>query len=69
MQTYEDCINSAYLDWSAWGIAIVGWIIAYLFYRFGRYPAAVSFATAGIFCGALWAYAYYESNCVELMYL
>ena len=64
--TYEECLRSTFLIPSSWGIVLVGLGLAFALRKSGRKHIATAIAVLAPVFGFLWAYLYYELNCVEL---
>ena len=64
--TYEECLRSTFFIPSSWGIVLVGLGLAFALRKSGRKHIATAVAIIASALGFLWAYLYYELNCVEL---
>lgn len=64
--TYEQCLRSTYLDLESWIIALVGLVVSYIFWKYGKSVFAIVTVCIGQLLAVSWAYIYYELNCVEL---
>lgn len=64
---YSECLRSTYFDLESWLIALLGFGISYIFWKWGKTAFAVMSACVGLSLSLSWAYLHYELNCVELI--
>lgn len=64
---YDECLRSTYFDLESWLIALLGLGISFIFWRYGRMVFVIISAGISLLLALLWAYFYYEMNCVELI--
>ena len=65
--SYDQCLRVAYFDAESGIIALVGVLIALVFWRIGKTVFAIICVGVSLLLAAFWAYLSYELNCVELL--
>ena len=64
--TYYACLQATFMDPLSWAVVVLGLCLAVLLWRRGWKTTAIVLLTGAFSLSFLWAYLFFELNCVEL---
>lgn len=67
--TYDECLRSTYLGWESWLVFVISLAISLALWKYGKIAFTILSGSIGLLFAILWAYLFYELNCVELINL
>ncbi len=65
--SYEECLRATISDPQSWSVLVIGLVLTVILKRFGRHYSGLAMLVATAGFSFIWAYGFYELNCVELL--